>query len=98
MDAWLAQEESIIERVRELNKTGVSGTKRFVVLKEDKEKKVAENSPGHSNGGSAISASKSISVPEARKHLHEALAKIFDEQKVRTYVSIVQNFNLPTSS
>lgn len=80
--AWSAREESIIERVREFNKNGVSWTKRVVVMKED--------------GGPAMSASKSISVPETEKHLIEALTKIFNEQKVRTYVSIVQNFNLPT--
>ncbi|XP_078149304.1 uncharacterized protein LOC144544632 isoform X2 [Carex rostrata] len=70
--AWSAREESIIERVREFNKNGVSWTKRVVVMKED--------------GGPAMSASKSISVPETQKHLIEALTKIFNEQKVRTSV------------
>ncbi|KAF3325832.1 DNA-directed RNA polymerase III subunit RPC5 isoform X3 [Carex littledalei] len=91
VEAWLAREESILERVRELNKNGVSGTKRVVVMKEDKDKKVADNSLSHGDGGPAMSASKSISVPETRKHLIEALNKIFDEQKVRTIRSVVRD-------
>jgi hypothetical protein len=88
-EAWLAREESIMDRVRELNKIGVSGTKRFVVLKEDKEKKVAENRPGSGSDGPCITGNKPVSVPETRKHLCEALAKIFEEHKVRKYASIV---------
>ncbi|KAJ3698403.1 hypothetical protein LUZ61_002108 [Rhynchospora tenuis] len=86
--AWSAREESILERVRELNK---NGTKRGVILREDKENKVAENSLGQGDGRTAISANKMISTPETRKHLLEALNKIFAEQKVRTIRSVVRD-------
>ncbi|KAJ4763354.1 DNA-directed RNA polymerase III subunit RPC5 [Rhynchospora pubera] len=88
--AWSAREESILERVRELNKNGFSGTKR-VFLKEDKENKVAENGLGQGDGRTAISANKLIVTPETQKHLVEALNKIFSEQKVRTIRSVVRD-------
>ncbi|KAJ4754987.1 DNA-directed RNA polymerase III subunit RPC5 [Rhynchospora pubera] len=89
--AWSAREESILERVRELNKNGFSGTKRLVFLKEDKENKVAENGLGQGDGRTAISANKLIVTPETQKHLVEALNKIFSEQKVRTIRSVVRD-------